>query len=225
VKPNWPLAGALQDFIDFTNAQKGAYSDACAGFHANTVEVGRQVAIVSKAAGVKVDKAGDVTVMRTSVEDPTKPDVIVHTIRLTSDFLAANGPEGRNEQQVCRAIIVFIFAYWDEEIRPRCAKLLGVDAGTLQLPVAGDVRLLRHAILHNSGVLKAKDHARLEVLGSLFSPEGEVILNHFKMTEIFRQLEKGFAAFAGHLLGLPEPPGGWAEVAQIVIPRPPPGAV
>jgi len=222
--PNWPLAEVLRDFIEFTNAQKGAYSDACAGFGNNAVSVGQQVALASRPTGMRVDREGVPTVMRTAVEDPTQPNVIVHTIRLATEFLEANGPEGRNEQQVCRAIVVFVFAYWDEETRPRCARLLSVPVQSLEMPVAGDLRRLRHAILHNKGVLGVNEHGKLEVLADLFRPGTELRFNHATMTEMFKQIDKGFAVFVGRVLDLPEPPGGWANIAQITIPQPPPGA-
>lgn len=64
--------------------------------------------------------------IHTTVEDPTNPDVIVNSIRLSSEFLSANAINGSNEQQLSKAIIVFIYAYWDDVTRYRLAKAQGV---------------------------------------------------------------------------------------------------
>jgi hypothetical protein len=60
--------------------------------------------------------------MWASLEDPASPDVIHHRITRADDFIAENAEAGFNEQQVCWSVIVFVFAYWDEEIRPQIAK-------------------------------------------------------------------------------------------------------
>ena len=100
-------------------------------------------------------------VIYTSVEDPKEPDVIVHNIRLTKEFLAANERSGHNEQQLCRALVVFIYTYWEDVTRYRCAQALGVDKSSLRLSIAGDLRILRHGILHARGSLRHNAHRKL----------------------------------------------------------------
>lgn len=215
------LMGTASTFIrelqDFLRAQKGAYSDACAGFRRNEITIRRQVSRVLKATGRKIDDKGIPSVVTTSVEDPTAPDAIIQTIRLSRDYIEANSRSGSNEQQLCRAIIVFIFTYWEEVTRYACAKALGIEKSELKFPVAGDLRLLRHAILHEHGVLTAAAHRKLEVLGELFTAKSELTFPHAKMHEIFRLLEKHIALFALEKLGVPEPPGGFEEVSQIAF--------
>jgi hypothetical protein len=45
---------------------------------------------------------------------------------------------------------VFIFAYWDEEIRPQIAKIRGVDSNDVQVDALGDLRILRKSIMGTS---------------------------------------------------------------------------
>jgi len=42
------------------------------------------------------------------------------------DYLATNAEGGPNEQQHAKAIVVFLFTYWEDEIRPRLATAKGV---------------------------------------------------------------------------------------------------
>jgi hypothetical protein len=76
----------------------------------------------------------------------------------------ANTDAGSNEQWICRAIIVFLFAYWDEQIRPQIAAIRGVKSTDVKLDELGDLRILRHNILHNKGLLPTSEFAKLKVM-------------------------------------------------------------
>jgi hypothetical protein len=73
----------------------------------------RQKARVQRPTAQRIENGRPVIVW-TSVKDPCSPDVIHLRIIKVDDFIAANTEAGFNDQQTCRAIIVFIFAYWDE---------------------------------------------------------------------------------------------------------------
>ena len=214
---NQAFTAAIHDFQNFLRAQKGAYSDACAGYRRNEITIRRQVARVLKQTGRKIGDKGIPSIVTTSVEDPTAPDAIIQTIRLSQDYIEANGRAGSNEQQLCRAIIVFIFTYWDDVTRYLCAQALGVEKGELKLPIAGDLRILRHAILHDRGAVPAPAHGKLEVLAGLFAPGADIIFTHAKMHEIFRLIDKHLALFTLEKLEIPEPPGGWEDVRQVAV--------
>lgn len=217
---NKPLIAAIDDFIHFLRAQRGAYGDACAGYRRNHVSVKMRVMKSLKRANrTLTDKAGPPSVVMTNVKDPRAPDSVVHTIRLSREFLAANAAGGGNEQQFCRALIVFIFTFWDDVTRYECAKALGTEKNDVKLPIAGDLRILRHAILHDRGVLRAAAHKKLEVIGSSFEPDAEVNFSNGSMMEIFNQLDAQIAAFAARELDIPSPPGGWKDITKIAFAR------
>ena len=215
---NRALLAALKDFLDFMQRQKGAYADACAGYRANHQETKRQVSRVMRPTGRKLDSKGVPSIVHTTVEDPSNPDVIVRATRLSSEFLSANARSGSNEQQLCQAIVVFIFTYWDDEIRYRVAKALNQEKGDILIPIFGDLRLLRIAILHDKAVLRAVSQRRLEVLGEYFRADQPVTFSHEKMHHIFRMVDKAIARFTFEATGAPVPPGGLDEVDMIAIP-------
>src|ERR1700730_1197807 len=115
----------LRGFIDFLNRQVGVYCDCLAGFYGNKVRVERQVARVTRPVSRRIEN-GQPVIVWASLEDPTRPNVIHHRIMRADEFIRANSEAAFNEQQVCWSIIVFVFAYWDEEIRPQIAKIRGV---------------------------------------------------------------------------------------------------
>lgn len=170
----------LRDFIDFVNNQVGVYMDCLAGFQGNTVRIHRQVARVQRPIGRYI-KDGQPVIVGASVEDPTSPDVIHHRIIRADHFLAANAEAGFNEQQVCWSIIVFLFAYWNEEVRPQIAAVRGVKPNDVKVDALGDLRHIRKSIIHNKGVLSSTDHTKLKKIASLFKPDEKITLTHDQM--------------------------------------------
>src|SRR5947209_13120052 len=111
----------IREYIAFVNQQVGVYMDALAGFAGHYTRVERQVHRVNRPKTAGVDETGHQVVVWASYEDPTKPDVIHNRIIRATDYLAANSKGGSNEQQHARAVLVFLFTYWELEIRPRLA--------------------------------------------------------------------------------------------------------
>lgn len=184
---------AIREFIDFVNRQAGAYADATSGFSGNRSMIERQVHREMVRTKKTTGKANEHVVMCTSVEDPLLPKVIMHRICLASEFIAANSEGGSNEQQHARSSVIFIYAFWDEEIRPRLARARGVELREVRADIFGDLRLLRHAILHNKGILKASDHKKLMAVADLFRPDGLVSLPNETIHRLFFLVKKAVA--------------------------------
>jgi hypothetical protein len=197
----------LRGFIDFVNRQVGVYCDCLAGFQGNKVRIERQIPRVQRPTSRRIE-AGQPVIVWASVEDPARPDVLHHRITRAEDFVSANAEAGFNEQQICWSIIVFIFAYWDEEIRPRIAKIRGVKSDDVKIDALGDLRLLRRSIIHNGGVISAADHAKLKVMAALCVPGATLTLTHDQMHKVFVHIKQAIASlileYTGHLPGAPQ---------------------
>ncbi len=196
----------LRDFVDFVNNQVGVYMDCVAGFQGNTVRIERQVARVQRRVATR-NKDGQPVMMLASVEDPTSPEVIHHRIIRAQDFLRANSESGFNHRQVCWSIIVFVFAYWDEQVRPQIAAVRGVKTKDVKVDALGDLRLIRHAIVHNKGILASVEHAKLRKMATLFRPDARVVLSHDQMHSLFVFIKQAIGeiilTYTGHLPGAP----------------------
>jgi hypothetical protein len=196
----------LRNFIDFVNQQVGVYSDCLSGFQGNKVRIERQKARVQRASRTGVENGRPVIVC-TSVEDPSSPDVIHHRIIRADDFIAVNAEAGFNEQQTCRAIIVFLFAHWDEEIRPRIAEVRGVKSDDVKLDELGDLRILRKNIVHNGGLLPASEYAKLKVMKNLVKPDAPITFSHDQMHKVFVHVKQAIGTlilkYTGGLPGAP----------------------
>ncbi len=211
----------LRSFIDFVNKQSSVYMDCLNGFEGNKVRIERQVARVTFPARKEV-RDGQEVVVWDSMEDPDKPDVIHSSIRKSSNYLADNAEAGFNEQQICWAIIVFIFAYWDEEVRPAIAKVRGVESNDIKIDALGDLRILRKAVVHAKGIVSAKEHAKLKKMADLIAPGEKLVLNHDQMHRVFVLIKNAIGEivlhYTGGLPGAPSPD----EIVDIAIQNPGP---
>ncbi|MGO9057258.1 MAG: hypothetical protein ACLQU2_07695 [Candidatus Binataceae bacterium] len=206
----------LQDFIDFVNNQVGVYMDCLAGFEGNTVRIHRQIARVQRPVGRQI-KDGQPVIVYASVEDPGSPDVIHHRIVRAEEFLIVNAEAGFNEQQVCWSIIVFLFAYWDEEVRPRIAAVRGIQSNEVRVDALGDLRLLRNSIIHNKGVVSPADHASLKKMASLVKPGQKITLDHAQVHMLFVTIKQAIAEIILHYTGqFPGAPDA-SEIVSIAI--------
>jgi hypothetical protein len=196
----------LRRFIDFINRQLGVYMDCLSGFAGNKIRIERQVARILHPRRER-NASSENVVMYASLEDPARPDVIHHRIIRSDEFIAVNSESAFNEQQVCWAIVVFIFAYWDEEVRPEIARIRGVEPDEIKLDAFGDLRILRKAIVHNGGVITTREHAKLRLLSGIVRPEVVLAHSHDEMHQIFIALKQAIAQiilhYTGHLPGAP----------------------
>lgn len=206
----------LREFVDFVNRQVGVYCDCLAGFEGNKVRIERQVVRVNRPVSRRVENDQPVIVYA-SVEDPTRPKAIHHRIIRADEFINANSEAGFNEEQVCWSIIVFLFAYWDEEVRPRIAAIRGIPPNNVRVDALGDLRILRNSIVHNSGVIAATEHIRLKILSGICDPDAKISLKHEQMYAIFVAIQQAIGSvileYTGHLPGAPKP----EEIVKVAI--------
>ncbi|AZO44951.1 hypothetical protein EJ076_29540 [Mesorhizobium sp. M7D.F.Ca.US.005.01.1.1] len=208
----------LREFIDFVNRQVGVYCDCLSGFQGNKVRMERQIPRVQRPTSRRIVD-GQPVVAYVSVEDPSRPDIVHHRIIRADEFINVNAEGAFNEQQICWAIIVFIFSTWDEEIRPRIAAIRGIKPDDIMLNEMGDLRILRKAIIHNSGKVSAKEYAKLKVMTDLCQPNTPLAFRHDEMHAVFVHVKRGIGRLInehfGHLPGAPDP----ASIIGVAISR------
>jgi hypothetical protein len=123
-------------------------------------------------------EGGQPVITYVSVEDPARPDVLHHRIIRADEFINVNSEAGYNEQQVYWTIVVFIFATWDEEMRPRIARIRGVESNAIKIDEMGDLRILRKAIIHNGGIVTQAEYAKLKVMTDICQADTKLTFAH-----------------------------------------------
>ncbi len=207
----------IREYIDFVNRQVHVYMDALAGFAGHHTRVERQVHRINRPVKSRVDNTGQRVVVCASYEDPTQPDVILNRIIRASDYISANSENGSNAQQHSQAILVFLFAYWDEEIRPRLAALKKVEPREIESDVMGDLRLLRNDILHNKSIISPKTYNGLRKLSDMFVADQPVHIPYENMHKIFVLIKQDCARMLFEWLGVKDAPIQPEDIKDIAI--------
>lgn len=203
----------IGEYVDFVNQQVGVYMSSIAGFAGAKIAMERQVARVMRAQKKKKDARGDTVIAHESFEDPGRPDV-VHARILTADsFISENSPNGINYKQLSFSVIVFLFTYWDDEIRPRLAVARGVSPNEIMCDIMGDLRCIRNSILHSKGVFKDEWHKKLKVLKDCFAVNEPIVISYELMHQIFVKIKQGCAKLIFEWLGVD--PEGRFEFDQL----------
>lgn len=207
----------IKEYIDFVNQQVGVYMDALAGFAGHRTRVERQVHRVNRAVRSSTDAQGLPVMVWASYEDPSKPDVIHNRIIRAEDYMAANADGGSNEQQHAKAIVIFLYTYWEEEIRPRLAVSQKMERDNIRSDVMGDLRILRHAILHTKSIIPLGRHKALRTMQDLFVPEKPILLPYDNMQQVFIRIKQGCAALLFEWLNIAVAPVKPEELKDLAI--------
>ena len=206
----------IREYIDFVNRQVGVYMDACAGFAGNRARVERQVHRINRPVKRRKE-SGEEIVVWASYEDSTKPDVIHNRITRASEYIAANAEGGSNEQQHAHAIVIFLFTYWEDEIRPRLAKAQGVAIRDIRSDAMGDLRLLRHAILHTKAIIRAKKYRKLKKVQRLVAADQPIRISYDGMHQIFILVKQDLTKLLFEWLGVKVAPVNPEQITDIAI--------
>ena len=207
----------IREYIDFVNRQVGVYIDALAGFEGHYARVERQIHRVDRPVGTRPDEKGQQVMVWASYEDPTKPDIIHNRIIRAQDYLEANSKDGSNSQQHSQAILVFLFTYWEEETRPRLAVARGVNKDSIKSNIMGDLRELRHAILHTKGIIKPEKYNKLSMLKNMFEVGKPIHITYENMNDIFKYIKQHCAKMMFEWLGVKDIPIRLEEITDMAI--------
>lgn len=207
----------IKEYIDFVNQQVGVYMDALAGFAGHHTRVERQVHRVNRPVRSSTDAQGLPVMVWASYEDPSKPDVIHNRIIRAEDYMAANADGGSNEQQHAKAIVIFLYTYWEDEIRPRLAASQKVERDNIRSDVMGDLRILRHTILHTKSILPFGQHKALRTMQDLFTPEKPILLPYDNMHQVFIRIKQGCAKLLLEWLNIADAPVKPEELTDLAI--------
>ena len=86
-------------------------------------------------------------------DDPNDSDARFQYRTRLSKLIEKSSKDGPNDQFIYSASIVLIYSLWEAEYRRRIATELGCRSEDLLHPALGDLKNIRHAILHASSRL------------------------------------------------------------------------
>jgi hypothetical protein len=151
------LNRVVAEFVAEVNAAYGLYLDATAGFAGNV----RMATLAQEQAA-----ATDDSPFYYGRGAPTDPENVLLHQTTYGAFKSRNEKTGRNYILLARFLVVLLYELWETRYRDQIASAAGVRREELQIPIFGDLRLLRHQILHNKGRLSQDTAKKLEVVSA-----------------------------------------------------------
>ncbi|HVV41583.1 MAG TPA: hypothetical protein VHC94_11025 [Nitrobacter sp.] len=168
--PANPASTVLRNYLYLLDRFFGMYLDACMGFEA----VGDRMART-----VKPDQY-DKKLSFGEFDNPN--DAAAKYMHATTfrKFIFRNKRNSENQLLLAQSTIVFIYSIWDTLFRPQYCSALGKPQKDVLCDAMGDLRLYRHAIVHNNMKLE-KATNRL----SFIDVGNAVVLTQQQMQELF----------------------------------------
>ena len=129
---------------------------------------------------------------RVTNEDPNNIKLETVASIKQGELISGLQRNGEFENLNHQAYIVFIYQLWDDHYRAEIATVLGFkDKDAIRSDLFGDLRGIRHSIIHNRAVLASKHLRRLRVLPKIWDLRpGDLFLTHDMMLELLVEFKK-----------------------------------
>ena len=86
---------------------------------------------------------------------PDDPNVFVTHVVTQDEFKSRNRFGGQNQHAVSQAVINFVYSIWNDEYRPKIARILSINVKLVESDIFVDIRLIRNSIIHHSNIALA----------------------------------------------------------------------
>ena len=96
---------------------------------------------------------------------------------------------GRVEDYQAKSFIVRMFHLWDDRHRPRVAEALSVENEQVTCSLLGDVRHIRHVIIHDDSVVPADLLPKQEMIQQMWNLKaGGLLITHEMISTLMEQV-------------------------------------
>jgi hypothetical protein len=119
--------------------------------------------------------------------DPNSPDGLAYSHFKIKDLADKFSPDGPIVRDLGQQWLVMVYAEWNDHFRPRFAAAEGVELSDIQDQVFGDLRRIRHDIVHHHGIATEGWTGKTEVL-DWFEPGEPIHLMQFHVAIIMEYL-------------------------------------
>jgi hypothetical protein len=186
------LQQAAEEFVEIADACFGLCLDCTFGFQKNRDSLAKsQESILATPAcaqdNIKTVEDLDKVDFFIGHGPPIDPKNIMYHRCTQGEYKDRNTVGGKNDRAIGRYCVVLLYEYWESEYRQRFADALGISRDKLTHDLFGDLRNLRHAIIHNRG-RATKDCATLRILARV-SEGTEISLKTEEMYHLTREIK------------------------------------
>ncbi len=175
---------ALEEWIagysSFVEGVIGTYFDASLGFFRVSGMIRDAQRRILEIDSDMTESRMDALSFMYSDGDPGEKSSEIHHKITQGEMKKRNSPGDRNEVFVANMAIITIYTAWEVEYRPRIVELLGQAVTS---DIMGDLRFLRHAILHKKGIADS-DVVRKSRLLHWYSDGEPIVISKMQLLEL-----------------------------------------
>ncbi|MCC3845760.1 hypothetical protein IB288_22660 [Vibrio parahaemolyticus] len=77
----------------------------------------------------------------------------MHARMKTTDCIKKCEKNGTFSNEITKSLLVTMYSLWDEAYRHKIAEAVGTDAKYIECPLMGDLRKIRHIIIHHKSIV------------------------------------------------------------------------
>lgn len=172
------IENIIQEYLDVVDRLYGIYLDSTLGFslvRKNVNEIQNQIISFSIQKGEPLDITYlDNQLWYYGKKHPESPDAYpLHQVT-QANLKIRNSVNGENHRAIANIYVVQIYQSWDDCYRKQIADLMGLKIKELQSNIMGDLRLIRHSIIHNRSI--AQEEIEKCTILNWFSEGSEIFI-------------------------------------------------
>jgi hypothetical protein len=197
------LLREAEAFVATLDGLYGLYLDATSGFHLNADRMlnAQKASRGSSKLSIEQQDEGEIFIGRGAPTDPT--NVVLHKVT-QAQYKARNSRGGNNEVRLGQLLVVLMYEFWETEHRANLSKALGMSGPKdLQVMLMGDLRLLRHDVIHRRGIVSRETVKGLKILTG-FTIDSHLVLNEDQVESLVRSVKAEVDDLV-KAAGLPDP--------------------
>jgi hypothetical protein len=181
------ITSAIEGFWETVDRVYGAYLDANAGFHIFSERIAQLQAQTVISSGLSQEHLDNLTFFY-GKGDPNEPGAVVQHQVSQGQLKHRNRKNGENALFLGAMSVVSIYQFWEDRFRTEVAAELGIPRHDLKHDILGDLRLIRHAIVHHGSI--AKNEIENCALLRWFKEGDEITIDEDRMHELITRLRE-----------------------------------
>ena len=150
----------LDEFLKISRDLIGVYFDAVIGFDRNRLRLEedqkKMLEKINKNDPNYSLKQLDNSVYAYGEGDPniSMPEIFFYSTQ--KEYKLRNSKDGKNYQFIGNMCLMIIYQYWEDYYRGKLAKSYEIDKDDIQSDLFGDLRLIRHSIIHHNSIASSE---------------------------------------------------------------------
>ncbi len=118
--------------------------------------------------------------------DPNQPESRFDHSSTISEFMERIRDGGADQVRLSQAYLVLIYQRWEDHYRGKIARSFGIPKNDVLFPFMGEIRHLRHSVVHNKGVA-LPEVAKCQHI-KFFKPGDQIFLDGDQFAEVVNHL-------------------------------------